>query len=157
MARRTRALPALASPCSRRRAPPYDKVVLSVNFGGEPQEPVEILSDGTKQPGPRNRRAEMWKRSRDWLHAPGGADIPDQDSLQADACAPGYSYDMNQRLVLESKERMRARGVRSPDEWDAVALTFAEPVKEPRKRSIETERPRTYPDSTGEPHAWMAI
>jgi hypothetical protein len=23
---------------------------------------------------------------------------------------------------------MRARGVKSPDEWDAVALTFAEPV-----------------------------
>ena len=23
---------------------------------------------------------------------------------------------------------MRARGARSPDEWDAVALTFAEPV-----------------------------
>ena len=23
---------------------------------------------------------------------------------------------------------MRARGVPSPDEWDAVALTFAEPV-----------------------------
>ena len=25
---------------------------------------------------------------------------------------------------------MRRRGVRSPDEWDAVALTFAEPVTE---------------------------
>jgi hypothetical protein len=23
---------------------------------------------------------------------------------------------------------MRSRGVKSPDEWDAVALTFAEPV-----------------------------
>ena len=29
---------------------------------------------------------------------------------------------------LESKENMRRRGVPSPDEWDAVALTFAEPV-----------------------------
>ncbi len=34
----------------------------------------------------------------------------------------------NTRLLLESKEHMRARGVPSPDEWDAVALTFAEPV-----------------------------
>ncbi len=25
---------------------------------------------------------------------------------------------------------MRARGVPSPDEWDAVALTFAEPVRD---------------------------
>jgi hypothetical protein len=33
-------------------------------------------------------------------------------------------------VLLESKEDMRKRGVRSPDEWDAVALTFAEPVND---------------------------
>ena len=32
------------------------------------------------------------------------------------------------RLVLESNEDIRKRGASSPDEWDAVALTFAEPV-----------------------------
>ncbi len=74
----------------------------------------------------------MWERSRAWLEDAGGADLPDLDALQADACAPGYSYDVGQRLVLESKERMAARGARSPDLWDAVALTFAEPVAEPR-------------------------
>ena len=109
---------------------PYATIVVPVNFGGEPMEPVEILANGDKRPGPRNRRAEMWKRSRDWLAEPGGASIPDKDSLQADACGPSYSYDSNQRLVLESKEHMRARGIRSPDEWDAVVLTFAEPVSE---------------------------
>jgi hypothetical protein len=31
-------------------------------------------------------------------------------------------------VKLEAKDHMRARGVKSPDEWDAVALTFAEPV-----------------------------
>ena len=30
--------------------------------------------------------------------------------------------------MLESKEDMRRRGALSPDEWDAVALTFARPV-----------------------------
>ena len=134
---------------------PYDKVVVGVNFGGEPQEPVEYLPDGTKQPGPRNRRAEIWKRSRDWLDTVGGADIPDLDSLQADACAPGYSYDMNQRLVLENKEHVRARGMRSPDEWDAVALTFAEPVKEPPRRFVEPERPRPM-TSDGSGMGWLA-
>lgn len=107
---------------------PYSSVVAPVNFGGEPQEPEILLSDGSKMPGPRNRRAEMWKRSKEWLDDISGVQIPDLDSLQADACAPGYSYDMNQRLLLESKEHMMKRGVRSPDEWDAVALTFAEPV-----------------------------
>ena len=29
---------------------------------------------------------------------------------------------------------MKTRGIRSPDEWDAVALTFAEPVREARVR-----------------------
>jgi len=82
-------------------------------------------------------------------------DIPDLDSLQADACGPGYGYDMNQRLLLESKERMRARGIRSPDEWDAVALTFAEPVKSPRPRLVE--RSHDYAISVGDSStAWMA-
>ena len=113
-------------------------IVRSIDFGGAPQgEIVLSQNDGKPLPGPRNRRAEMWQRSRDWLAEPGGADVPDDDVLQADACAPSYTYDMQQRLLLESKEKMRARGVRSPDKWDAVALTFAEPVPSdpvPRKR-----------------------
>ncbi|WP_152048262.1 hypothetical protein [Aureimonas psammosilenae] len=116
----------------------YESLVTPINFGGAPQESDIVLDGGETAPGPRNRRAEMWMRSRDWLNEIGGADIPDRDSLQADACTPAYSYDINQRLLLESKEAMRKRGVRSPDEWDAVALTFAEPVYEPvwkRKRT----------------------
>jgi hypothetical protein len=109
---------------------PYDDVVKGIDFAGQPQAADLILPSGEKRPGPRNRRAEMWSRSRDWLNEPGGADIPDEDSLQADACTPGYHYDANSYLLIESKEHMRARGVRSPDEWDAIALTFAEPVVE---------------------------
>lgn len=119
----------------------YEEKTVPINFGGEPQEPIKMLPSGEKRPGPRNRRAEMWERSRDWLDEPGGADIPDKDSLQADACGPGYHYDTNQRLLLESKEHMRSRGVRSPDEWDAIALTFAEPVPEKRtSRKIPMRR-----------------
>lgn len=130
---------------------PYDKVVVLINFGGSPQEPVEYLPDGSTRAGPKNRRAEMWLRSRNWLEQVGGADLPDSDSIQADACAPGYSYDLTtQQLVLESKEHMRnVRKVRSPDEWDAVALTFAEPVKEPRP---EPPRVRTVQSGAG---GWM--
>ena len=98
-----------------------------INFGGEPLEPPPTDDRGG---GPRNRRAEMWKTSKEWLEDVGGASIPDSDSIQADACGPSYKYDSNSRLVLESKEDMVKRGVRSPDEWDAIALTFAEPVAE---------------------------
>ena len=102
---------------------PYANVVKAVNFGSEPQD-VHAKEKG----GPRNRRAEMWMRSKKWLEDVAGVQIPDSDSLQSDACAPGYKYDMNQRLLLESKDDIGKRGMRSPDEWDAVALTFAEPV-----------------------------
>ena len=102
---------------------PYKETVVPVNFGSPPQD-----DPNPEGGGPRNRRAEMWMRSNEWLQEVGGADLPDSDALQADACAPGYKYDMQNRLLLESKEDMKRRGVRSPDEWDAVALTFAEPV-----------------------------
>jgi hypothetical protein len=74
----------------------------------------------------------MWMASRAWLEDPAGAALPDDDALQADACGPGYRYDSNTRLAIEKKEDMRRRGVPSPDLWDAVALTFAEPVAGPQ-------------------------
>jgi transcriptional regulator with XRE-family HTH domain len=107
---------------------PYDSIVTAVNFGSAPIEPPPLDAHGRPSGGPLNRRAEMWMRSKEWLEDPAGAQIPDSDSLQADACGPSYRYDSNTRLVLESKEDMRRRGQPSPDEWDAVALTFAEPV-----------------------------
>ncbi len=83
-------------------------------------------------------------KSREWLEDPAGVQIPDMDSLQADACGPSYKYDSYTRLQLEAKDQMRARGVPSPDEWDAVALTFAEPVREtPSSFNRKIEYPRS--------------
>lgn len=106
----------------------YGHIVRAVNFGGSPFEP-----EPTEGGGPANRRAEMWMKSREWLEDPAGVQVPDDDVLQADACGPGYRYDSSTRLLLEKKEDMRKRGVPSPDAWDAVALTFAEPVIEPAR------------------------
>lgn len=131
----------------------YDKRTDGVNFGGAPMEPEIILEDGTKRPGPKNRRAEMWMRSREWLEDPMGVDIPDDGIFQRDAVGPSYKYDTAQRVVLESKEQMRQRGVRSPDVWDAVALTFAEPVYEKRE-----ERRRDCTSSyAGRAQGWMGL
>ena len=101
----------------------YGNVVSAVNFGSSP---FETSMEGLG--GAANRRAEMWLKSREWLSDVAGASIPDSDGLQADACAPSYRFDSSSRLLIESKDAMRKRGVRSPDEWDAVALTFAEPI-----------------------------
>jgi hypothetical protein len=107
---------------------PYSRIVKAVNFGSAPFEPQPLDDQGRPSGGPLNRRAEMWMKSREWLEDPAGAQIPDSDSLQADACGPSYKYDSHTRLQIEKKEDMRRRDVKSPDEWDAVALTFAEPV-----------------------------
>jgi hypothetical protein len=107
---------------------PYSTVVKAVNFGSAPFEPQPLDAHGRPSGGPLNRRAEMWMKSKEWLEDVAGAQIPDSDSLQADACGPSYKYDSHTRLQLEKKEDMRRRDVPSPDEWDAVALTFAEPV-----------------------------
>jgi hypothetical protein len=45
--------------------------------------------------------------------------------------------------LLERKDQMKKRGVPSPDEWDAVALTFAEPV------IVGKLAPIKYPDHQG--------
>jgi hypothetical protein len=39
----------------------------------------------------------------------------------------GYKFTSEGKLLLESKQDMRKRGVPSPDEADAVTLTFSEP------------------------------
>ena len=119
---------------------PYSDLVVSVNFGGSPQDNPKTNERGELIPGPKNRRAEMWSRSRDWLADEGGADIPDDDALHADAVAPGFRYDMRQYLLLESKEEIRKRGLRSPDGWDALALTFASPVSAIHQHSNEDDR-----------------
>lgn len=106
----------------------YEKTVRAINFGSSPLEPQPKDENGRPKGGYVNRRAEMWGKSRDWLTDVGGADIDDSDTLQADACSPGYKYDSLTRVQLESKDDIRRRGLPSPDEWDAVALTFAEPV-----------------------------
>jgi hypothetical protein len=107
---------------------PYAGLVEQVNFGSSPVEPAPLDEQGRPAGGPLNRRAETWLKSKQWLESAGGVQLPDSDALQADACGPGYHYDALTRLALESKENMRRRGAKSPDEWDAVALSFARPV-----------------------------
>lgn len=111
----------------------YGNVVTAVNFGSAPFEPPPLDENRRPKGGYLNRRAEMWGKSRDWLNEPAGVQVPDTDALQADACAPAYKYDSLTRIQLESKDDIRKRGLRSPDEWDAIALTFAEPVMERRE------------------------
>jgi len=74
-----------------------------------------------------NKRAEIWTSMRAWLAT--GA-IPDEDNLEADLIGPEYGYGADQvSIQLESKKDMKARGLPSPDDADALACTFSEPVQ----------------------------
>ena len=76
-----------------------------------------------------NKRAEMWTNMRHWLAA--GA-IPDHQGLHDDLIGPEYTFNDEQAVMLEKKKHMKARGLSSPDDADALACTFAEPVQ-PRR------------------------
>ena len=71
----------------------------------------------------RNRRTEIYFRMKGWL--PEGVIAKDQP-LEDDIAGPEYGYaGDNGTLILESKEKMKDRGLSSPDRADALALTFA--------------------------------
>ena len=86
-----------------------------------------------------NKRAEMAVLMRDWFEMPGGVDIEDLDILQTDICGPRYSYDSAGRYVLESKKDMKKRGMESPDFFDGLGLTFAEPVAPPNLKKRKAQ------------------
>lgn len=74
-----------------------------------------------------NKRAEMWWRMRDWF-ADQPCRVPNNASLLSDLTGPQPKISSNGRRLLEKKEDMKKRGLRSPDGADALALTFAQPV-----------------------------
>jgi hypothetical protein len=87
-------------------------------FGGKSDNPSGLYRCA-------NKRAELWTSILTWLKE-GGA-IPADRELMAELTGPEYSENP-QGLVLEKKEHMRERGLKSPDAGDALALTFAYPV-----------------------------
>jgi hypothetical protein len=121
--------------------------VNAVNFGGKPVEPPPEAGGG-----PLNRRAEMWGNVKKALEADTLC-LPDTDSLMADLTSAGYWSDSAGRLILESKEEMRKRGMPSPDQSDAAALCFAEPAGSPIPRSVALNwnRQIAYPKGSGTP------
>lgn len=110
--------------------------VYEVHFGGKGRDASWASGVRVKT---ANKRAEMWCSMRAWLD--GGA-IPDENDLETDLTGPEYGYAADQvSIQLEKKSDMKRRGLASPDDADALALTFAEPVmaRSERWRSPEDE------------------
>jgi len=82
-------------------------------------------------------RTDLWARMRDWLA--GGMIDADRD-LVDDLVGPQYEFDKYDRIKLESKEKMKKRGLSSPDNGDALCCTFA--VKVARRDKSTHRRSR---------------
>ncbi len=103
---------------------------------------VQEVNFGADSPDAKYRyyRDFMWGRMKDWLAT--GA-IDDSKRLLSDLQGPGLRNDSKQRVWLESKEDMKKRQVNSPDDGDALALTFAAKIAPPRKEQ-RSNLPRTF-------------
>ena len=87
------------------------------------------MEDSGRAADPRyeNKRTEMYFEAVDWIRK-GGALPPDtSQELIAALTRTTYSF-RGDRLLLEPKDQVKARLGYSPDDADAFALTFAQPV-----------------------------
>jgi hypothetical protein len=72
-----------------------------------------------------NARAEIWSKMKDWLKV---GSIPNDKDLKQDLVGPRKEPDSSGKIFLESKKKMKSRGLASPDAADALAVTFFYPV-----------------------------
>ena len=89
--------------------------------------PVVEVVVSTKSSDPKqyfNLRSQLWGEMRDWLN--NEASIPeDNRHLTAQLCAMTYGFNAKLQIQLSNKKDIKKMGLESPDEADAVSLTFA--------------------------------
>lgn len=98
--------------------------VVDVQFGASADR-ISIDTDAARY---ANKRAEMWGYMKAWLVY--GA-VPDDQELENDCTGVLYGYRDGKKgseIILEAKEHMKKRALASPDNADALALTFAYPA-----------------------------
>ncbi|HIE4128423.1 TPA: hypothetical protein ACXOGX_001232 [Stenotrophomonas maltophilia] len=110
------------------------------------------FSAESNDPGCLNKRAEMWKKARDWLKE-GGA-IPEDPQLRDELQAPETVARLDGKIQIESKKDMKRRGVPSPNRADSLVISFAYPVMaKPRHPDGSPIQPYDQADQqAGEPY-----
>ena len=112
---------------------------------------VSVLSNDAPDDPERayNKRAEMYVDMRDWLVEAPQAMIEDDDAIQTDLTSIQPVRDVRNRVKLESKDDMRRRDLPSPDDGDALGLTFAYPSPASGKRGGMVSRPNPWATGLG--------
>jgi len=94
-----------------------------------------------------NLRAQMWDNGREWLKAR-PCSLPNDQNLKAELSSPRYYFKGGLRLI-ESKDDLKKRQIRSPDKADSLMLTFAVPCAAPKPpMPVIKDRP-TYDPAMG--------
>ena len=110
-------------------APEFRLEIVECHFGGaggkiESDDPVEM----------ENSTGLMWGAVREKLRK-GGLSICKSDKLISQLSTRKYTVNSDGKIVLEKKESMKKRGLKSPDIADALALS----LYTPRRDSYELE------------------
>lgn len=110
-------------------------------FGNNPAFTLQEFHGASPPSDPfmyRNKRAEVWGLMKKWLEQ---GDIPDEPEFESDLTGPTFWYTEKFTIQLERKEDMEARGLASPDNGDALAMSFAaSPTRETRDEKLVKEQ-----------------
>lgn len=96
-------------------------ILTGVAFGGEAYDKVTY----------KNKRAEIYDLTRKWFETPGGVRVPDDNTFHSHTCAIRRKPTSENRILMLDKAAIRKTYGFSPDDFDALATTFAEKVVSP--------------------------
>jgi phage terminase large subunit len=102
----------------------YD-VYRNMNMGGSHFQ-VQFGGDALQKDRFANKRAEIWSNMADGIKD--GLALPPVPEMVHGLSTVQYSHDLKGRILIEPKDKIKARIGRSPDLEDALACTWAYPV-----------------------------
>lgn len=116
--------------------------LIEVKFGESPEN---------KEGEAGSRACELWCRMRDWLLV---GMIEKADALFKELTDRGWKWSGREegKKVLESKNDLKARGVDSPDDADALACTFAGKARV--RRTETSERKVLIAEGVSNSYGW---
>lgn len=96
---------------------------------GFPVVPVNVSESPATDPKLYKRqRDELWGKGRDWLELRRGSFVDDEDQdIIGQLSTPKYKITSDGKIVIESKDDLRKRGIVSPNKADAILMTFCLP------------------------------
>jgi phage terminase large subunit len=85
---------------------------------------VNVAEGSSRSERYERLRDQLWFDARDWFAAR-DCKLADDQPTMGELAGPRYKIQPSGKLKVESKDDMKARGIRSPNRADAFVMTFA--------------------------------